>query len=79
MRTIKEIAEEIFHDWKKVNFAAEPYLLAMLGLENINDKYGEDSAKEIILYFLSNASTWRGTVAKRIKQELKELCNANRV
>jgi hypothetical protein len=73
-RTICEIALEINQDWKPVNYAAKPYLLAMLSLKDMSSKYGEDSAKNIILYFLSNASTWRGETAKRIKLELKKLC-----
>ena len=75
MRPIYEIAHEIRKDWgAKVNFAAKPYLNAMMSLESINDNYYFDSAKSIILYFLSNASTWRGETAKRIKAELKEMC-----
>jgi hypothetical protein len=29
-----------------------------------------DDAKTIVLYFLANAQTWRGEVAKRVKAEL---------
>jgi hypothetical protein len=32
---------------------------------------GFDSARSVVLYFLSNASSWRGDVAKRVKAELK--------
>jgi hypothetical protein len=72
-RPISEIADEIGREWKNVYFGAVPYLEAMQYLESINDKFGEDSAKDVILYFLSNAAYWRGPVAKRIKAELKEL------
>lgn len=75
MRPIYEIAREIRKDWgAKVNFAAEPYLEAMECLDSIDDNYYFDSAKSVVLYFLSNASTWRGETAKRIKAELKEMC-----
>lgn len=74
MRPICEIAREIRKDWKKVNFAAKPYLDAMMSLESIDDRYYFDSAKSVVLYFLSNAGTWRGETAKRIKAELKEMC-----
>lgn len=75
MRPIYEIAREIRKDWgAKVNFAAKPYLDAMMNLESINDNYYFDSAKSVVLYFLSNASTWRGETAKRIKAELREMC-----
>ena len=78
-RTLNEIAREIRKDWKNVYFGAEPYLDAMSGLENVNDTYGFDSGKSIVLYFLSNASTWRGEVAKRIKKELNDMAKGKRV
>jgi hypothetical protein len=40
-------------------------------LNSIDDKYGYDSARSIVNYFLANAGTWRGEVARRIKKELK--------
>ena len=71
MRPISEIAYEIDKDWgKKVNFAARPYLDAMYSLSNIGDKFFNDSGKSVVLYFLSNAGTWRGEVARRVKNEL---------
>jgi len=73
-RNLSEIAREIRIDWKKVYFGAIPYLDAMSTLNSIADNYGMDSAKSIVLYFLSNASTWRGETAKRIKAELKAMC-----
>lgn len=72
-RPLYEIANEIRKDWKKVYFGAKPYLDAMACLNSINDNYGWDSAKSIVLYFLGNASTWRGETAKRIKAELKAM------
>lgn len=72
-RPLSEIAREIRKDWQKVNFGAVPYLDAMRSLDSINDKFCEDSAKSIVMYFLSNASTWRGDVAKRIKLELNKM------
>ena len=72
-RNLSEIAKEIKKDWTKVYFGAVPYLDAMLSLNSIDDDYGYDSAKSIVLYFLSNASGWRGETAKRIKSELKKM------
>jgi len=72
-RPIFEIAREISHTWPAMNYAAKPYHEAMLHLQGIDDMYGADSAKSIVLYFLSNASTWRGDIARRTKQELKDL------
>lgn len=51
---------------------ARPYMTAMLQLDTIDDHYGQDSAKEIVLRFLCNAGTWRGETARRVKAELKE-------
>lgn len=73
MRTINEIANEISKDWKNVNFGAKPYLEAMHCLKLVSDNYGYDSGKSIVIYFLANASTWKGETAKRIKSELKQL------
>ena len=70
-RPLYTIAAEIQQDWKPVNYAAKPYLEAMRNLEAVTDKYGYDSAKSIVLYFLSNASTWKGDTARRIKAELR--------
>ena len=72
-RPLYQIAKEIRQDWKNVYFGAVPYLQAMMSLGSIDDRYGMDSAKSIVLYFLSNASTWRGETAKRIKSELKKM------
>lgn len=72
-RPLNVIAREIYADWKKVNYAAEPYLAAMTQLESVNDNFYYDSGQSVVLYFLANAHTWRGETAKRIKKELKEL------
>lgn len=70
-KTIAELAAIIRKDWQKVNFAAKPYLSAMDCISDINHHIGFDSGKSIVLYFLSNASSWRGAVAKAVKLELK--------
>ena len=72
-RPLYRIAIDIRKDWKPVNFAAKPYLDAMSELDQITDKYGMDSGKSVVLYFLCNAGTWRGPVAKAIKTELKSI------
>lgn len=70
-RKISEIAREISANWEKPYFGAVPYLQAMMTLGDISENYGQDSGESIVLYFLSNAKTWRGETAKRIKSELK--------
>lgn len=72
-RSLSTIATEIRKDWKKVYFGAVPYLDAMGSLDSINDTFGCDSAKSIVIYFLSNATAWRGEKAREIKKELKAM------
>jgi len=72
-RPIYVIASEIRKDWKDVYFGAVPYLDAMESLESVNDMYFFDPGWEIVARFLSNAKTWRGETAKRIKAELKAM------
>jgi hypothetical protein len=72
-RSLETIAYEIQADWKKPYFGAVPYLDAMTQCNNVTDNYFSDSCSSIVRYFLSNASSWRGPVAKRIKAELKEM------
>jgi hypothetical protein len=79
-RPLYEIATEIRRDWKNkdgkpnVNYAAKPYLDALEDLDKITDNYIYDSGKSIVLYFLANATSWKGETAKRVKAELKAMC-----
>ena len=74
MRPIYEIAREIKKVWgSKVNYAAKPYLDVMFTLTDKTSVYGMDSAKSIVVYFLANASSFRGEDAKRLKDELKQV------
>jgi hypothetical protein len=73
MRSLTHIAREIRADWTNPYFGAVPYLNAMQSLDSINDDYYYDSGKSIVLYFLANASTWKGATARRIKAELKAM------
>ena len=70
-KSIAYIASLIRQDWRKVNYAAKPYLDAMASLETSRSSFGHDSGKSVVLYFLSNAGSWRGEIAKAIKLELK--------
>lgn len=72
-RSISAIASEIRKVWNPVNYAAKPYLDAMLSLHSIEDDYYADTGRSVVLYFLANASTFRGEDARRIKAELKEI------
>lgn len=72
-RSPREIARDIHANWSEVNYAALPYLNAMSSLNSIQDTYDCDSAASVVAYFLSNAATWHGVEARRIKAELKAL------
>ena len=71
--TLAEIAGEISADWDNVHYAARPYLDAMSQLDRVQDKYGYDTGKSVVLYFLANAGSWRGDTARRIKSQLKAM------
>jgi hypothetical protein len=75
-RSLSAIACEISRDWQKVYFGAVPYLAAMRSLGTIEDRYYEDSARSVVAYFLSNATTWKGDTARRVKKELNAMLKA---
>jgi hypothetical protein len=70
-RPLRVIAAEIREDWKRINYGAKPYLKAMAEMDSAKENYYHDPGREIVLYFLSNAQTWRGETARRVKAELK--------
>ena len=76
-RTFQQIAKDIKSTWLNVYFGAVPYLEAMLELDTTDPDtmYYNDSAENIALYFLANASTFRGNDTKKLKEELKKLIN----
>ena len=72
-RLVKTIAAEIREDWTNINPAANAYLEAMEVSNYIDSMYLFETVQGIVLYFLSNAGSWRGETARRIKKELKEM------
>ena len=70
---VSDLARKISADWVKVNYAARPYLDAMLQLRSARDLYGHDYGGRIVLCFLANAGSWRGPVAREIKAQLREM------
>lgn len=72
-RPLSAIAREIRRDWQNVYFGAVPYLDALGTLDTVDDDFGQDPGRSIVVYFLSNATTWKGETARRIKAELKDL------
>lgn len=71
--TVSEIAHAIAKDWDKVSPYAADYLNAMKDIQDIEGNYYADSAKSVVLYFLANASTYRGENARSYKALLKEM------
>ena len=76
-RPLHEIADEIRSDWSKqksgINYGAKPYLEAMSSMDKVTENFGYDSGKSIVLYFLSNATQWRGETIKAIGQKMRRL------
>jgi hypothetical protein len=72
-RPLYLIAAEIKADWKKPYFGAVPYLDTLAQLVDITDPYFADDARTMVIYFLANANTWRGPVARVTKAELKKI------
>lgn len=72
-RPLCTIARDIKANWPTLSPHAKPYLDAMLELNSMEEHYYADDASTVVLYFLSNASGWRGPDAKRIKAELKAM------
>jgi len=81
-RSLNAIAREISDNWgaqkNGIHYTALPYVQAMLGVAKLSDSYGQDSAESIVRYFLNNAKSWRGDVAKRVKAELNNMLKVNR-
>ena len=71
-KTLSELASIIKADWKNIYFGAIPYLEALQSMQDIKENYGADSGKSIVANFLSNATTWRGSVAREVKKELNK-------
>ena len=65
------IAREIRPDWPDPYFGVVPYIGAMSTMVDVDEPYGADPGADIVRYFLSNAKTWRGETARRVKAELK--------
>lgn len=75
--SICKIAQLIRKDWSKqgngVNYAAKPYLDAMFSMDKITEKYGYDSGASVVAYFLANAQSWKGEVARAVKKKLNKM------
>jgi len=73
---LHEIATIIRRNWKATSksgiyFGAVPYLDAMSNMSSVNEKFGCDDGKSIVIYALGNMTGWKGDVARAVKTELK--------
>lgn len=71
-KPLSYIAEIIRVNWNNPSPYAVPYINAMAQLRSINDNYYADSAKSVVMYFLCNATGWRGDTARLVKAHLKK-------
>lgn len=73
VRPLHVIAEDIRDHWTNIYFGAKPYLRAMGHMTTMDRPFIDQPADEVVMYFLSNATGWRGHDARRIKAELKSM------
>jgi hypothetical protein len=76
MRTLSEIAVEIFADWTVINNAgALDALECMRKMGAVTERFGADpNGYSVVGAFLVNSIGWRGPVARQIKKELRQMC-----
>ena len=74
--TLSQIADLISNSWNNMPLKIDEYVEAMSQIESIEDKYGDyETGAEIVTYFLANAKSWQGDIAKDVKQHLNNLIN----
>lgn len=57
-------------DWPRAYFGARPYIDALLGLTSLDEPYGCETARDVVVGLLANAQTWKGPIARAVKAEL---------
>jgi hypothetical protein len=79
LRPIGQIAQDIVDDItstcrdkrKPLPPYVNGYVRPMVYLDTVTDNYGADDGEYVVIYALSNLSTYRGPKAKGLKDELK--------
>ena len=72
-RPLYEIARDIRKHWANPTVYAQPYIGAMREMTTVEKGFYDDPGYEIVAKFLSNAASWRGAEARRIKAELRSM------
>ena len=67
--SLNDIGHFIQKTWKKPYFGVVPYITAMTQIDS-DGMYEADNWTSIVVYFLSNATTWHGEDARAVKKEL---------
>jgi hypothetical protein len=77
MRKLSDIAAEIRTDWIIINnTGALAALECMKSMGVITERFGADpNGYPVVGAFLGNSIGWRGPVAKRVKEELRQMCS----
>ena len=68
--SLRQLGRIISAHWPEPYFGAVPYIAAMQNSDD-DGRYYEDDASCLTMYFLSNAASWRGAIARTIKKELR--------
>ena len=75
MRKLRDISKEIEKDWKNItNFADKEALKCMKEMDFVTDEFKRDpNGYAVIGSFLSNSKGWKGKIATRNKNELRDM------
>lgn len=85
-RSVSAVAQEILVEYRAILGRTKqghlpphyitysmPYLKEMLFMARVTDPVGLEDGVMVILYFLNNATNWRGPQARRLKAELNAM------
>ena len=77
-RTFAAVGREIREKWVKMYYGARPYVDALCQIDSSDPgaTYITETARSVVLGFLSNCSQFRGEDARRLKAELKSMIGA---
>lgn len=59
-RALSRLAWLVRQSWPRPYFGAVPYIEAMTEMCSVNDNYGLDTGRDIVMRFLANGASYRG-------------------